>query len=87
MLIFPPAQLGVTLASLALGWIGEQFLAQMLSRSSAWSGFISHRRLSQTVAFALAFSLITFSAHRLWRTGAQDTSPFANPLPAALLAR
>src|SRR5881275_1159579 len=35
-------QLGVTLASLALGWIGEQFLAQILQPLFAYLSITSH---------------------------------------------
>src|ERR1700686_5064632 len=35
-------QLGITLASLALGWIGEQFLAQMLQPLFALANIHSH---------------------------------------------
>src|SRR5207253_6893115 len=35
-------QLGVTLASLALGWIGEQFLAQILQPLFAYVGIHSY---------------------------------------------
>src|SRR5712691_6060336 len=35
-------QLGITLASLALGWIGEQFLAQMLQPFFALANIHSH---------------------------------------------
>src|SRR6266436_41317 len=39
-------QLGVTLASLALGWIGEQFLAAMLQPAFASVGIHSHAIVS-----------------------------------------
>src|ERR1700693_6168262 len=39
-------QLGVTLASLALGWIGEQFLAAMLQPVFASVGIHSHAVVS-----------------------------------------
>lgn len=50
-------QLGITLASLALGWIGEPAIAHLLEAPL-------HGRVSDTVrhtiAFAIAFSIITF---------------------------
>src|SRR5215210_6182388 len=54
-------QLGITLASLALGWIGEPTVAALLmpiaSRiaTEGWAGYIAHG-----AAIVIAFSLITF---------------------------
>jgi CBS domain containing-hemolysin-like protein len=54
-------QLGITLASLALGWIGEPTVAAMLmpvARSIAtegWAGYIAHG-----TAVVIAFALITY---------------------------
>ncbi len=50
-------QLGITLASLALGWIGEPAMAHLLERPL--KGRISDTVL-HTIAFAIAFSIITF---------------------------
>ena len=50
-------QLGITLASLALGWIGEPAVARLLERPL--KGRISDTLL-HTLAFAIAFSIITF---------------------------
>jgi CBS domain containing-hemolysin-like protein len=50
-------QLGITLASLALGWIGEPAIAHLLERPL--HGRISDTLL-HTIAFAVAFSIITF---------------------------
>ena len=50
-------QLGITLASLGLGWVGEPAVAQLilpLTRSVGLSDDVGH-----TVALAIAFSLIT----------------------------
>jgi CBS domain containing-hemolysin-like protein len=52
-------QLGITLASLALGWIGEQFLARMLQPAFALVNVHSHAVIS-TVSITLAFIGITF---------------------------
>jgi CBS domain containing-hemolysin-like protein len=49
-------QLGITLASLALGWIGEPAIAHLLERPL--QGRISDTLL-HTIAFAVAFSIIT----------------------------
>jgi len=48
-------QLGITLASLALGWIGEPAIARLLEGPLA--GFSETAR--HAVAFAVAFSIIT----------------------------
>lgn len=50
-------QLGITLASLALGWIGEPVVALLLE--APLKGRISDALLD-TLAFAIAFSVITF---------------------------
>ena len=50
-------QLGITMASLALGWIGEPAFAHLLEGPLA--GRISEAWL-HTIAFTLAFTLITF---------------------------
>jgi CBS domain containing-hemolysin-like protein len=50
-------QLGITLASLALGWIGEPAIAHLLE--APLKGRISETLL-HTIAFAIAFSIITF---------------------------
>src|SRR6202045_1918684 len=52
-------QLGVTLASLALGWIGEQFLEKMLEPFFALLQ-IHSRAFVTSVSVALAFVGITF---------------------------
>src|ERR687897_595904 len=50
-------QLGITLASLALGWIGEPAVAHLLE--VPLKGRISDTLL-HTIAFTIAFSIITF---------------------------
>lgn len=52
-------QLGITMASLALGWIGEPFVASMI-RPALENWQIRDARVIQAVSFGLAFSLITF---------------------------
>src|SRR5262249_32487556 len=52
-------QLGITLASLGLGWVGEPFMAQLLQPVFALVG-ISSPRLITSISFLVAFSIITF---------------------------
>jgi putative hemolysin len=51
-------QLGITLASLALGWIGEPILARMIE--SVLGKFPYSIVYAHAIAFAIAFSLITY---------------------------
>jgi CBS domain containing-hemolysin-like protein len=51
-------QLGITLASLGLGWLGEPFLAHMIEPFFALAN-ITSPVLIETVSFALAFGTIT----------------------------
>ncbi len=53
-------QLGITLASLGLGWVGEPFVAELIAPITHSLGLGA--TLEHTISFALAFSLIT-SAH------------------------
>lgn len=50
-------QLGITLASLALGWIGEPAIAHLLE--APLKGYVSPAIL-HTISFTIAFSIITF---------------------------
>ena len=52
-------QLGITLASLGLGWLGEPFLAQVLHPFFLWTG-ITQPAVITGVSFGVAFSIITF---------------------------
>ena len=62
-------QLGITLASLALGWIGEPVVAHLLE--APLSGRISPALLD-TIAFTVAFSVITFLHIVIGRTRSQE---------------
>ena len=75
-------QLGITLASLALGWIGEQFLVQILEPFFTLVN-IHSRGLVTTVSVALAFVGITFLHIVFGELGPKYTA-IANPLPVAL---
>ena len=52
-------QVGITMASLGLGWLGEPFLARMLQPFFALAG-IESLAVIKSISFALAFSAITF---------------------------
>ena len=75
-------QLGVTLASLALGWIGEQSLASILQPALAVVHIYSHA-VATSIAVALAFAGITF-LHIVFGELAPKYIAISNPLPVAL---
>src|SRR5881275_3584834 len=75
-------QLGVTLASLALGWIGEQSLVSILQPMFALVHIYSHAFVT-SVSIALAFAGITF-LHIVFGALAPKYIAIANPLPVAL---
>jgi CBS domain containing-hemolysin-like protein len=59
-------QLGITLSSLGLGWIGEPAVASLLEPFLVWVGsvtgatFLASGPVLHTISFAIAFSFITF---------------------------
>ena len=53
------AQLGITVASLALGWIGEPALAHLFDQLFTWLPAGARKVASHSVAVIIAFSLIT----------------------------
>ena len=75
-------QLGVTLASLALGWIGEQFLEKMVEPLFVLAGIHSHAVIT-SVSITLAFMGITF-LHIVFGELAPKYIAIANPLPVSL---
>jgi len=75
-------QLGITLASLALGWIGEQFLVNILEPFFALAQIHSHA-FATSVSVALAFMGITFLHIVFGELGPKYTA-IANPLSISL---
>src|SRR5437667_1304298 len=52
-------QLGITLASLALGWIGEPSLAHLIDPLFAWIGGSAAEAITHTIAVIISFTIIT----------------------------
>src|SRR5438067_416993 len=75
-------QLGITLASLALGWIGEQFLVNILEPFFALARIHSYA-FATSVSVALAFIGITFLHIVFGELGPKYTA-IANPLSVVL---
>ena len=75
-------QLGVTVASLALGWLGEEFLAHLIEPFFALANIHSHT-LVTSVSVALAFIGITFM-HIVFGELAPKYTAIANPLAVSL---
>ena len=75
-------QLGVTVASLALGWLGEEFLAHLIEPFFALANIHSHA-LVTSVSVALAFIGITFM-HIVFGELAPKYTAIANPLTVSL---
>ena len=64
-------QLGITLASLGLGWLGEPFLARILQPLFFRLG-VESAAVITSISFALAFSIIT-ALHIVLRTGTKNS--------------
>ena len=75
-------QLGVTVASLALGWLGEEFLAHLLEPFFALANIQSHVFVT-SVSVTLAFIGITFM-HIVFGELAPKYTAIANPLAVSL---
>jgi CBS domain containing-hemolysin-like protein len=76
-------QLGITLASLGLGWLGEPFLARMLQPLFVRIG-IESAAVTTSISFALAFSTIT-ALHIVLGEQAPKILAIRKPFGAALL--
>src|SRR5437016_3059562 len=75
-------QVGITAASLGLGWLGEPFLARMLQPFFALAG-IESVTVIKSISFALAFSAITF-LHIVLGEQAPKILPIRKAMPSAL---
>ena len=75
-------QLGVTLASLGLGWIGEQCLVSILEPAFVALHITSHAFVT-SVSITLAFAGITF-LHIVFGELAPKYLAIANPVPVSL---
>ncbi|MFC4600459.1 hemolysin family protein [Cohnella hongkongensis] len=53
-------QLGITLASLGLGWVGEPAIADLIIAPLLHEFGVSDERVIHSIAFAIAFCIITF---------------------------
>lgn len=52
-------QLGITLASLGLGWVGEQVMEEVILKLAEFSGIKVSSALAHDIALPLAFATIT----------------------------
>lgn len=52
-------QLGITLASLGLGWIGEKVVASIIINIMVYAGFQGNDALAHSIAVPIAFAVIT----------------------------
>ena len=75
-------QLGITLASLALGWVGEPYLAQMLQPFFTMAN-IESVAVIKSISFTLAFSTITF-LHIVIGEQAPKILAIRKPVPSTL---
>lgn len=78
-------QLGITLASLALGWVGEPIFSALLQPMWPWVGLDSarHEHLRETIAVVVGFVSITF-LHITAGEQAPKWLAIQRPLPVAL---
>lgn len=75
-------QLGITLASLALGWVGEPFIAHMLHPLFTLAGVKSGAVITAT-SFGIAFAIITF-LHIVLGELAPKSLAIRKPVPTTL---
>jgi CBS domain containing-hemolysin-like protein len=75
-------QLGITLASLGLGWVGEPVFAALLAPAMEWFN-VESEKLRHTIAFVVGFSAITF-LHIVAGELAPKSLAIQKPLPTTL---
>ncbi len=75
-------QLGITLASLGLGWFAEPIFAQLLEPLMDWAG-VDSAELKHSISFAIGFSVITF-LHIVAGELAPKSLAIQKPLPTTL---
>lgn len=75
-------QLGITLASLGLGWFGEPAFAKLLEPAMRWLK-VESPELQHTISFIIAFSIITF-LHIVFGELAPKSMAIQRPLPVTL---
>ncbi|MCB0820832.1 MAG: HlyC/CorC family transporter [Bacteroidetes bacterium] len=76
-------QLGITLASLGLGWIGERVVANMVLDIMAKMGYQAEPAVAHSIAIPVAFSLIT-TLHIVLGEQVPKTAAIRNPLSTTL---
>ena len=77
-------QLGITLASLGLGWIGEPIVSHLIIEGMALIGFAPDPELAHQIALPVAFILITF-LHIVFGELAPKSLAIQHPKPTALV--
>jgi len=75
-------QLGITLASLGLGWFGEPAFAKLLEPAMHWLR-VESPEVQHTISFVIAFSIITF-LHIVFGELAPKSMAIQRPLPVSL---
>ncbi|MEI6871236.1 MAG: hemolysin family protein [Verrucomicrobiota bacterium] len=75
-------QLGITLASLALGWVGEPFVAALIGPALHTLGVVSET-VANTISVGVAFASITF-LHIVLGELAPKTLAISKPVPTTI---
>lgn len=75
-------QLGITLASLGLGWVGEPVFASLLAPAMEWFN-VESAQMRHTISFVVGFSVITF-LHIVAGELAPKSLAIQKPLPTTM---